>query len=92
MKETGLANFRLGNEERENKYWMHEREKVCRVCMSGKETLEHIVKECKDRIENDWNITDILNADGRGIVALKEIVRIRSQKFIESKEKEYQIV
>ena len=86
-----LARFRLGNEERANKYWMQENERMCRVCMTSNETLEHVMAECVDVIKTDLVVRDILNADGRGITVLKEIVRIRNQRITEAVEQSEQV-
>ena len=51
-----LARFRVGNEERANKYWMSDEDKTCRVCKNKLETLEHIVSECVHRIGDAGDI------------------------------------
>ncbi|KAJ3629802.1 hypothetical protein MTP99_014169 [Tenebrio molitor] len=33
-----MAGFRCGNEERENRYWMEEEERMCRMCREERET------------------------------------------------------
>jgi hypothetical protein len=37
-----MARFRCGNEERENKYWVEEEERMCRMCREERETIEHM--------------------------------------------------
>jgi hypothetical protein len=34
-----MARFRCGNEEGENRYWMEEEERRCRMCYKEKETM-----------------------------------------------------
>jgi hypothetical protein len=67
-----MARFRCGNEERENRYWMEEEERMCRMCREERETIEHMWRGCgkmrdrmdergmeeegKDREEEGWGI------------------------------------
>jgi hypothetical protein len=67
-----MARFRCGNEERENRYWMEEQERMCRMCREERETIEHMWRGCgkmrdrmdergmeeegKDREEEGWGI------------------------------------
>ena len=39
-----IARFRCGNEERNNKFWVSEGERMCRMCGEGRETIEHNVQ------------------------------------------------
>lgn len=72
-----IARFRVGNEEKANKYWIDESEKECKVCRNGKDTLEHIVNDCKYSLGEQWNIEDLLNEDARGLKTLKRILEIK---------------
>jgi hypothetical protein len=67
-----MARFRCGNEERENRYWMEEEERMCRMCREERETIERMWRGCgkmrdrmdergmeeegKDREEEGWGI------------------------------------
>ncbi|XP_046491893.1 uncharacterized protein [Neodiprion pinetum] len=42
-----------GNEERGNKYWLDEVDRVCRICGNEEETLEHLTKRCVEELR--WN-------------------------------------
>lgn len=42
-----LLRIKSGNMEEVNRYWMEERKKMCIFCKTGKDNLEHYVKECK---------------------------------------------
>jgi hypothetical protein len=46
-----VARFRCGNEERENRYWMEEEERMCRMCREERETVEHMWRGCGEMRE-----------------------------------------
>ncbi|XP_068900490.1 golgin subfamily A member 6-like protein 25 [Tenebrio molitor] len=69
-----MARFRCGNEERENKYWMEEEERMCRMCREERETIEHMWRGCGEMREREEKERgEILNEDGREIGWMKEI-------------------
>ena len=68
-----IARFRLGNEEAANKYWIEEG-KECRICSRGKETMEHMVKDCIPELRTEIKIEDILHEDGRGKWWMKKVL------------------
>jgi hypothetical protein len=37
-----MARFRCGNKERENKYWMEEEERMCRMCREERDDRAHV--------------------------------------------------
>jgi hypothetical protein len=48
-----MARFRYGNEERENRYWMEEEERMCRMRREERETIEHMWRGCGDMRERE---------------------------------------
>ena len=74
-----IARYRCGNEERENKFWLKDEERMCRLCMKKKETLEHLLKECGGMREDKRERKDILNERGDGEEWMKEIERKREK-------------
>nr|XP_034190794.1 uncharacterized protein LOC117609058 [Osmia lignaria] len=51
-----IARFRCGNEERGNRYWKKKEDNVCRMCGLGEDTIEHLLKECRE-VERDNDLT-----------------------------------
>lgn len=45
--------------------WREEKERKCRVCETEKESVEHIIKECKETRE-EIPIEEFLRDDGKG--------------------------
>jgi hypothetical protein len=75
-----MARFRCGNEERENKYWMEEEERMCRMCREERETIEHMWRGCGEMREREEKERgEILNEDGREIGWLKEVWKRRER-------------
>jgi len=72
-----IARFRCGNEERDNHFWMDEKERLCRICGEGRETMEHMAKECIEMEAREERIEELLNGDGRGLKWMKEVKRLR---------------
>jgi hypothetical protein len=61
-----MARFRCGNEERENKYWMEEEERICRMCREERETIDYMWRGCGEMREREEKERgEILNEDGR---------------------------
>ncbi|KAH0816611.1 hypothetical protein GEV33_006180 [Tenebrio molitor] len=75
-----MARFRCGNEERENKYWMEEEERMCRMCREERETIEHMWRGCGEMREREEKERgEILNEDGREIGWMKEVWKRRER-------------
>ena len=74
-----MARFRCGNEERENKYWLKETERLCRMCREKAETIEHMSKECQEIREVSECREEILNDDGRGLEWMKSVMKRRRE-------------
>lgn len=74
-----LARFRCGNEERENRYWMEEEKRVCRMCGEGRETIEHMLNECNELKPSEEKRENLLNEDGRGLWWMKNIYDMRKK-------------
>ena len=72
-----IARFRCGNEERENKFWMEEDERKCRICWEERETLEHLLNECVGMKEDKRERRDILSEGGMEVEWMKEIKKIK---------------
>ena len=43
-----IARFRYGNEARGSKYWKEGKETVCGLCNGARETLGHMLQDCKE--------------------------------------------
>lgn len=41
-----IVKFRCGNEETENRYWVEEDFRKCRMCKRRRLALEHFMNEC----------------------------------------------
>ncbi|XP_068914676.1 uncharacterized protein F23F12.8-like [Tenebrio molitor] len=75
-----MAKFRCGNEERENKYWMEEEERMCRMCREERETIEHMWRGCGEMREREEKERgEILNENGREIGWMKEVWKRRER-------------
>jgi hypothetical protein len=75
-----MARFRCGNEERENKYWMEEEERMCRMCREERETIEHMWRGCGEMREREEKERgEILNEDGREIGWMKQVWKRRER-------------
>jgi hypothetical protein len=75
-----MARFRCGNEDRENKYWMEEEERMCRMCREERETIEHMWRGCGEMREREEKERgEILNEDGREIGWMKEVWKRRER-------------
>lgn len=72
-----IARFRCGNEERENRYWMKEDDRICRLCGEARETVEHLSRECVELKEREENTEYLLKEDGRGVEWMKLVVNKR---------------
>lgn len=72
-----IARFRVGNEERNNKFWEEDEKKKCRICYLGKETLDHLRGICAgmEVIEEERNI--LLGEDGAGLAWMEKILKVR---------------
>jgi hypothetical protein len=70
-----MASFICGDErERENKFWMEEEERRCRMCYEERETIERNERE-RERKE----LGEMQNEDGREIGWKKEIWKRRDR-------------
>lgn len=47
-----IARLRRGKEKRGNKYWKNIEDNVCRMRGQEEETIEHLLKECREEIMN----------------------------------------
>jgi len=73
-----LARFRCGNEMRGRQYWREEEERKCRICGEEDETIEHVLERCVTK--RGMRKEDLLNGEGKGLDAIREIERSREAK------------
>jgi hypothetical protein len=75
-----MAGFRCGNEERENRYWMEEEERMCWMCREERETIEHMWRGCGEMREREEKERgEILSEDGREIGWMKKVWKKRER-------------
>ncbi|KAJ3656822.1 hypothetical protein Zmor_015867 [Zophobas morio] len=53
-----IARFRCGNEERNNKFWVSEGERMCRMCGEGRETIERMMHDCEESKGREEGVTE----------------------------------
>lgn len=80
-----IASFRCGNGERGNMYWREEEDRKCRICEKGRETIEHLQRDCEGLERTEGNIEEILNDQGTGVDWLIKINKERKKKEKEEK-------
>ena len=80
-----LGRFRLGTEAKANRYWMKEEEKICRLCKESKETLKHIIEECRITGDSSKNWKEVIRDDGRHIATLHGILWKRKREELKEK-------
>ncbi|KAJ3656495.1 hypothetical protein Zmor_015568 [Zophobas morio] len=76
-KKKIIARFSCGSEERNNKFWVTEGERMCRMCGEGRETIEHMLHDCEKSVERGESVTEVLKEGGRGVEWMKEVERTR---------------
>ena len=74
-----IARFRCGCEELQNKYWLEEIEKMCRICKREPENLFHLKTSCAEEIKSEETIWSILHEDGRGEKWMRRVIMERSK-------------
>jgi hypothetical protein len=75
-----MARFRCGTEERENRYWMEEEERMCRMRREERETIEHMWRGCGQMTEREEKERgEILIEDGGEIEWMKEVRKRRER-------------
>ncbi|KAJ3644233.1 hypothetical protein Zmor_026903 [Zophobas morio] len=57
---------------------------MCRICGEGRDTIEHMLHDCKGSKEREESVTEILNEDGRGVESMKEVEKTRSQSVTDT--------
>ena len=60
-----MAWFRCEDEDKGNKFWMSQEQRVRRICRKERETIEHMMKECDKLKERKESRKEILTEDGR---------------------------
>lgn len=74
-----IARLRCGNEEWENKYWLREEDRRCRICGREGETLEHLTTGCVDELSWAEGIDRLLDENGSGREWGERLPRIRKE-------------
>lgn len=72
-----IARFRCCNEWKGERYW---EKRLCRICGWKDETLQHIKEECSTR--TDLTEEDIMLRDGEGPEWMRQVYRMREDKYI----------
>lgn len=70
-----IARFRCGNEERGKDSWRTHRDRLCRICGTEEETINHMMTTCT---ETGLTEAEILCTTGRGQEWMKEVLRARN--------------
>ncbi|KAJ3618339.1 hypothetical protein MTP99_006347 [Tenebrio molitor] len=69
-----MGRFRSGNEEGENRYWMEEEERRCKMCYEERGTIEDMWNGCSEMRERERKERgETLNEDVGEIIWMKEI-------------------
>jgi hypothetical protein len=69
-----MGRFRSGNEEGENRYWMEEEERRCKMCYEERETIEHMWNGCSEMRKRERKERgETLNEDVGEIIWMKKI-------------------
>ena len=74
-----IARFRLGNEFQENKRWLKEEERKCRLCKIDVESAERTFEKCKNYKTNK-KTEEILSESGLGVNIMKGIIWKRKRE------------
>ena len=91
-KMVKIAKWRCGNEERENKYWMKEEDRKCRLCGKEREDVEHLKKNCEYVKKKGGSNLRVLNEDGRGYDWMMRIERLREEKNRKIEKKKWKML
>ena len=75
-----IASFRCGNEERGSKYWKEEKETVCRLCNGARETLGHMLQDCKELKRENSTIRGILKGEEEGAEWMRMVLEKRRRR------------
>jgi len=70
QSQVSAARLRLGNEERQNRYWQPDETETCQKCWGKQETLDHLTKNCRLRKRNIWTL---LSEKGAGQKCIKTL-------------------
>lgn len=79
-----IARFRCGNELRCGHFWRKERDRTWRIGKRGKETISHVLKECRLKRDNG-ELGEFLSEKGSALRRMKKIVP--EEKKIEEEKK-----
>ncbi|KAK5640948.1 hypothetical protein RI129_009495 [Pyrocoelia pectoralis] len=75
-----VARFRVGNEENDNKYWLEEEKRLCRLCGEERENIEHLAENCGELKEHEGGWRGLLGEDGMGKKWMEEVLECRRRK------------
>lgn len=62
------------------RYWKSEEEDTCAECGKRKETLEHMLRECKENLRDCRNLTRILEDSGEGADWMRRVLNNRQSR------------
>lgn len=74
-----IARYRCGNDMGGNQHWKGMEEKVCRMCGTKEENLEHVITECI-QTKSEELLEVVLGEDGKGIEILRKIEAERERR------------
>ena len=81
-----IARFRLGCESRGARYWMGKDGQKCRGCGEERETLKHVIEECRVTGKRNERVEQVLGPQVRKNVAkLHEIIGKRERAMREGR-------
>ena len=69
-----MARFRCGCEERARDRWRKEKDRLCRLCGTEEETIEHLITTCHP---SEMSEEDLLGEDGKGLKWMRDLVEGR---------------
>jgi hypothetical protein len=69
-----IARFRCGSEERGREGWREKNDRMCRLCGTEEETIDHMITTC---CPSNMDIEEILHEDGRGADWMRQLLEGR---------------
>ena len=69
-----ISRFRCGAEERGKQLWRHPADRMCRVCGTEEETVDHLITTC---CPTELEIKKLLGDDGKGLDWMRGVIRAR---------------
>lgn len=82
-----IARFRCGNEELQNKCWKEDEDRICRIYKEERETIEHMIRECKGLKKEKVMMKTILKGE-EGTQWMRMVLTKRREKEGQGGDKE----